>query len=276
MKVLIIPDIHQRHALARSIFEKYVDEVDRVIFLGDFFDSYTETIHDVCMTAELVKEVIHNPKVICLYGNHDISYRYNNQTSNCPGYDTKKSYAINDILKNSDWEKFKYHHVEDGVVYSHAGFTRKLIVQHNILYNNSSLDDISEKTDECYRRDNHVNSYFTPIYTAIDGKRSSRGGDFGGILWCDWDYLSLIENLNQVVGHTPQFYPQVATNLPNHRKTQKICLKHNRDYARKLFKYEDGIWQLPKNFNLAMDCHLKYCAILEDGKNLKLIQNYEN
>lgn len=269
MKTLIIPDIHQRHALARSIFEKYVNEVDRVIFLGDFFDAFVETTYDVCMTAEFVREVIHHPKVVCLFGNHDIAYRYNNKTSNCKGYTKEKSFSINDILKNEEWNKFKYHHIEDGVVYSHAGFTRKLIVQHDILHNNRDLNDIVERTDECYRRN------IEGIYTAIDSRRDSWGGDFGGILWCDWDYLSLVENLNQVVGHTPQFYPQVATNLPNHRKTQKVCLKHNKDYARKLFKYEDGIWQLPKNFNLVMDCHLKYCGILENGKNLKLIQNYE-
>lgn len=275
MKTLIIPDIHQRYSLARSIFEKYVNEVDCVIFLGDFFDNFKETIYDVCMTAEFVKEVLQHPKVVCLYGNHDIAYRYNNETSHCSGYTKEKTYAINDILKSSDWDKFKYHHVEDGVVYSHAGFTGKLIVQHEIMHNNRSLDDIAEKTDECYRRNSEFNSHFTPIYTSIDSKRGCWGGDFGGILWCDWEYLSLVENLNQVVGHTPQYYPQIATNLPNHRKTQKVCLKHNRDYACKLFKYEGGIWQLPSNFNLAMDCHLKYCAILEDGKKLKLIQNYE-
>ncbi len=269
MKTLIIPDIHQKHSLARSIFEKYVNEVDSVVFLGDFFDSLNETMYDVCMTAEFVKEILKHPKVVCLFGNHDIAYRYNNETSHCKGYTKEKTYAINDILKNYDWDKFKYYHVEDDVVYSHAGFTRKLIVQHEVLWDNRSLEEIVEKTDECYRRNQEG------IYSAIDNKRDSWGGDFGGILWCDWDYLSLVENLNQVVGHTPQYYPQITTNLPNHRKTQKVCLKHNRDYAHKLLKYEDGIWKLPANFNLAMDCHLKYCAILEDGKKLKLIQNYD-
>jgi predicted phosphodiesterase len=268
MKTLIIPDIHQRHSLARSIFERYVNEVDRVVFLGDFFDSFNETMYDVCMTAEFVREVIHHPKVVCLYGNHDISYRYNNNESYCPGYKKEKSYSINDILKFSEWSKFKYHHVEDGVVYSHAGFTKKLLLKHEINYDNQNLEEISEKTDECYRRNE------PDFYTWVDNKRGGHF-DFGGILWGDWEYLSLVENLNQVVGHTPQFYPQIATNLPENRKTQKICLKYHKDYARKLFKYEDGIWQLPSNFNLAMDCHLKYCAILENGKNLKLIQNYD-
>ena len=272
MKILIIPDIHCRHELARSIFEKYVNEVDHVVFLGDYFDAFNDTIYSNSMTANFIKEIIDNPKVTLLFGNHDISYRYNNQTSHCPGYTKEKSYAINDILTQKDWDKFKYFVEFDGNVFCHAGFSNKLIIQHDILYDNRSLSEIAEKTDECYRKNEEANLHFTPIYTAIDAKRSSRGGDFGGILWNDWDYLSLVSNINQIVGHTPQFFPKVKFKI-NDRKWQEVCLKHDKDYAKKIFKFDGEFWHLPEHFNLALDTHLKYSAILKNGKKLKIIEN---
>ena len=268
MKILVFPDIHQKTDLARKIFEKLSPQVDKVVFLGDFFDSYGDTVYQAAMIAEFVKDIIHNPKVVCLFGNHDISYRFNNGTSYCPGYSQQKSFAIRDRLSEAEWGRFKYFHQEDGVVYSHAGFCNKVLIKHDILWNNRNLQNVADETDASYRHNE------PSFYTAVDYQRGGNS-DFGGVLWCDWKYLSLNPAFSQVVGHTPQFYPKVRRLVKGTKIFEDVCLRHDKEHATKIFNFKDGVWNLPKNFNLAVDCHLSFVAILEDGKKLTIIDTKE-
>src|ERR1700722_434090 len=72
---LIIGDIHQRISWAQAILEREAGNFDKVIFLGDFFDTHfegpeTATIKE---TAAFYKFVINNYNV-CM-GNHEGGYR---------------------------------------------------------------------------------------------------------------------------------------------------------------------------------------------------------
>lgn len=270
MKILVISDIHQKHKRAKQLIETYINEVDHVVCTGDYFDAFTETIKDVEDTALLLKEyLLYNPKITCLFGNHDIPYCYANNESKCPGYTEAKLYRIRDILKYNDWNQFKYCIEFDEIVYSHAGFNPKLVLSHEILYDNRSYQEIADKTEEHFSR-----NISGSIYTAVDHVRSSRPThQFGNILWGDWGLLGVLDDFSQVVGHSHRPEPQIA--IKEHKKYTTIYkLKDTREEIKGKLSYneKDKLWTLPKRFNLNMDCDLKYAAILTDGKYLKIVE----
>ena len=81
-KVIIVPDVHGR-TFWRLAKEK-VDEVDKIVFLGDYLDPYPAegiTTEDAIKEFEEIIEFKknYNDKVILLYGNHDVTtqiYQY--------------------------------------------------------------------------------------------------------------------------------------------------------------------------------------------------------
>ena len=99
MKVLIIPDVHGSHNW--EIAKEKIDEVDFVVFLGDYGDSWENNWPD---QGENVKAIFdfkrkHPDKVKVLLGNHDWSYisgsRYG---SNCSGHQTSKITEIRSLF----------------------------------------------------------------------------------------------------------------------------------------------------------------------------------
>lgn len=77
MKLLIIPDVHGRDFWIEPF--EHIDEFDKVIFLGDYHDPYPFQVSKDTSRHRLrdilVPKILENKdKVICLVGNHDLSY----------------------------------------------------------------------------------------------------------------------------------------------------------------------------------------------------------
>lgn len=77
-KVLVIPDVHGRLFWKEPV-TKYMDEVDRVVFLGDYLDPYsgeTGLADDIYENMMEIIELKRNnrEKVVLLKGNHDQHY----------------------------------------------------------------------------------------------------------------------------------------------------------------------------------------------------------
>lgn len=79
-KILVIPDVHGR-LFWKDPAQKYVNEVDRIVFLGDYLDPYPQEdgpftpdgiLHNLMDIIHLKQE--HPDKVILLKGNHDEHY----------------------------------------------------------------------------------------------------------------------------------------------------------------------------------------------------------
>ena len=76
-KILVVPDVHGRTFWKQPV-NKYIDQVDRVVFLGDYLDPYRnedieytpENVHDNLMEIIRLK-LNHQGKVILIKGNHD-------------------------------------------------------------------------------------------------------------------------------------------------------------------------------------------------------------
>lgn len=127
MKVLVIPDIHGSTYWKKNFLDN-VEKVSKVVFLGDYVDSFNENekgevaaknFEDIIQTTEKYKE-----KVDILLGNHDISYIYQfNGDPNVSGHQPNMAIRYNDIfVQNKDRIKIV---VKYGKwVFSHAGFSR--------------------------------------------------------------------------------------------------------------------------------------------------------
>lgn len=197
MKTLIIPDLHTKFEKAQRILEKY-DKTHKFIFMGDYFDQFGDTPELNAYTAHwLINTMNAYEDAIFLKGNHDEVYdpRVNVM---CSGFSTQKKKAINEVMKIEDWNRLKYFHHELGWWFSHAGLSVNWHINpmHDTITENT-LQSIIDNAIIQQRADNNTNAIWASSY--------ARGGNcsVGGLLWEDWYDLKLIDDLNQIVGHTP-------------------------------------------------------------------------
>ena len=123
-KTLVLGDIHGRF-IWKQIIEQ--EQPDRVIFIGDYFDSYdlsaAEQIHNF-------KEIIEykesgKAEVILLIGNHDYHYM-SGIDEHYSGYQHKSAPAINQLIEENK------HHLQmvyqmDKYLFSHAGVSSEFM-----------------------------------------------------------------------------------------------------------------------------------------------------
>lgn len=179
-KILIIPDIHNKWFEAEQIIEK--ENPNKVVFLGDYFDDYNDTMEDAEQTAQWLKESLRNPKRTHLLGNHDLAYV--NQSYPCAGFEQGKLYAIKSTGVNLNLLK-NYCYVGDWLC-THAGLSYDFYKAY--ATSGMSVNDLLE-TAEDFR---------------LYGCSPNRGGRdaFGGIVWCDYDEFVDIPDQKQIFGHT--------------------------------------------------------------------------
>lgn len=143
MKTLMIGDIHGRNQW------KYItanEEYDKVVFLGDYFDTHENVSHEEQLKnfEDILTFKSDSPdKVILLYGNHDHSY-YNNER--CSGYNVAYADKISEILKEADQISYlQAVHVQDDIIMSHAGVSEYWLTNVAHLDNPAdiTMDDLS-------------------------------------------------------------------------------------------------------------------------------------
>lgn len=124
MRTLVLGDTHGRF-LWKQIIEQ--EQPDRVIFIGDYFDSYdlsaAEQIHNF-------KEIIEykesgKAEVILLIGNHDYHYM-SGIDEHYSGYQHKSAPAINQLIEENK------HHLQmayklDKYLFTHAGVSSEFM-----------------------------------------------------------------------------------------------------------------------------------------------------
>lgn len=258
-KILVLPDIHNRIATAQRLIDTVPH--DKCILLGDYFDDFGDTPKDVYNTAVWLKEsIVDNPKIVKLFGNHDQSYLFPCRPDfQCSGFTPEKQRAIYSVLNRDDVDKFKFHHVEDGWVFSHAGLRVshwKDMIQYEephdptkeplLVYFDRVMNRWIEKT---------INNIYTINPVPLIAVGWDRGGrqHFGGITWCDFRNLVSIKGINQIVGHTPHKVPQVHAIDGGGGYTVKSIfefLSIKRDWV---------------SINYDLDTHSNHYAVITDG-----------
>jgi hypothetical protein len=184
-KTLIVPDVHQQTIKLNSLRDLF-DEAERVVFLGDFFDSYVPG--GLMNTIEWLNANFANEKFEFLFGNHDCHYAFSNRNFRCSGYTDDSAALISQHLNPAVWERFKVFTRVGCFLLSHAG-----VRPETLRY---SEPDVEQEALMLAR-----SGSFHPLWNA----GWARGGraQFGGPTWLDWRHEFIgVPAQPQIVGHT--------------------------------------------------------------------------
>ena len=201
MKILAVGDTHGE-TTPLEIAKSKINEVDKVIFLGDYVDSFDS---DWCSKQKSTLEQIisfkeSNPdKVFLLFGNHDLSYLSDPHVS---GHQNIAHKSIHDFFKDN-LDCFDVVHVQDSWIFSHAGVSSTWL---------SSVFQLSEKLDLFSFNMNRINDLFHKgkddmfYFENFNHLSFNPYGDspIEGPLWIRPNaLLETLPNIaNQCVGHT--------------------------------------------------------------------------
>lgn len=197
MKTIIIGDIHG-HDTWKTVLKKE-KEWDKVIFLGDYFDSFTVK---PCVQVSNFEQILEFKKedpenVVLILGNHDFHYTAYVGHSRYSGYKTETStyidHKLEDLLKEGILQVC---YVQDNIWFSHAGFSKTWL-------RNRKIDTSKE---DWWKRVNEKFFKIPQFFGFIKKRDSSPYGDniYQGPLWIRPN--SLLEDkpdgVLQIVGHT--------------------------------------------------------------------------
>jgi len=245
MRIVTIGDVHGRDNWLNAVYkldDKGVPtecligkELDMVIFLGDYVDSFdkkdAEVLSNLNNIIQLKKDYPDN--VILLLGNHDLAYICQNYLISGFRFSmmhdlfalfqvNKKLFQIAFQIKNTIW--------------THAGIHKgwwNLYVKPYIT--GKKEDRFSNKLINCKNQADYLNLMYAFNYEPLYMISYYRGGTskVGGPVWADRRevYTKPLEGLYQVVGHTP--VNEVKTyNFPKINVTLTFCdcLEHDKFY----------------------------------------------
>ena len=136
MRIVVIGDVHGLEAW-RNVLENAGD-YDKVIFIGDYVDSYNLlnkfqyfNLKDIIEFKETYPD-----KVVLLLGNHDMHYI--NSDLQCSGFSWNKHKLFHKLYRDNLY-KFKVVHREGDFIFSHAGLSDKYLKDFGI--DGESIDD---------------------------------------------------------------------------------------------------------------------------------------
>ncbi len=208
--VLIIPDVHQDIAWVRRVFAAEA-QWDRVIFLGDYFDSRQPgraSIGDTCQFLLGVRRQF-GDRVTFLLGNHDVQYleakRFcdHRRMPHSLKYQCGSAYshaAAKKVAKGLPvefWMRTRLFVAVQGHLISHAGVAA-------LHWPRGATVAASLRTleDRCAAALRGLRGPSNGLL--LPGR--CRGGeeDIGGITWLDWsiEFDDAATPLPQIVGHT--------------------------------------------------------------------------
>lgn len=124
MKVLVIGDIHGRYIWKEIVTkEGGVHAVDKIVFIGDYFDSPVVSPRKIASNFEIIVNfATRNSRKVCLLvGNHDFHYLYPDFPKSS-GYDAKNATIAKILLEKAKRSRVLMAATNfDGVLYTHAG-----------------------------------------------------------------------------------------------------------------------------------------------------------
>ena len=97
-KILVVPDVHGRNVWEKAASKLVFGEVDQIIFVGDYFDSFNiDGKSQIENFKDIIKFKKDNPDTVTLLtGNHDLQYITDTA---CSGYQAGNHYTIKNLLQ---------------------------------------------------------------------------------------------------------------------------------------------------------------------------------
>ena len=205
-KILILPDIHGRKFWHDAV-EKYKDEVEKIIFLGDYLDPYgyegvtaDDAIQEFCDILEFKDNNM--DKTILLLGNHDICYFNEYFRINAGGgrFDYFNAEKIKELFTdNMNMFQLAYEQKvgDTRYLFTHAGIVRGWYEFNFGVRGNLTVENLNKllDTEEGVKALSNVGLYRWGSY------------DYGSMVWADvheQQKKRLFEDVYQVFGHTQQ------------------------------------------------------------------------
>ena len=210
-RTIIFSDLHLRHDHVDSVLS-WEGHYDKVILLGDMFDNYNDTPAQNADAARWLKRMLADPRVVALVANHDQQYIWPHHPSWCWGITPEKAAAVRAVLSDADLAKLRPYHVDQGILFSHAGFDERLpqvLATHGCSAPERplTLATITAYIDTVWESVCMLYSMGRTHPLLEPG--SSRGGlqRVGGITWEDLNSHVPVAALGQIVGHSIQSSP---------------------------------------------------------------------
>ena len=190
-KILIVPDVHGRAFWHRAM--ELVDQVDQIVFLGDYLDPYSHEGISFDLALEEFNKILEFKKeypelVTLLVGNHDMHYIIKD-FMDCSRRNTAMLDQLHKLY-NSNLDLFNLIRIEDDWLFSHAGVYKGWMNKYEF-----TLEDLNLKT------------FLGSHWPALEDLSMYRGGyNFvGSCVWADIRESvknELFPGYKQVVGHT--------------------------------------------------------------------------
>lgn len=190
-KILIVPDVHGRAFWHRAM--ELVDQVDQIVFLGDYLDPYSHEGISFDLALEEFNKILEFKKeypdlITLLVGNHDMHYIIKD-FMDCSRRNTDMLDQLHKLY-NSNLDLFDLIHIEDDWLFSHAGVYKGWMDKYEF-----TLEDLNLKT------------FLGSHWPALEDLSMYRGGyNFvGSCVWADIRESiknELFPGYKQVVGHT--------------------------------------------------------------------------
>lgn len=190
-KIIIVPDVHGRTFW--KLAKEKINEVDRIVFLGDYLDPYPFERISSREAIEELKEIIDlkkkfPEKVILLIGNHDLNYMdLSENIFPCSRYDDRNAPEIKKIFEENK-ELFQLLYKEDRYLFSHAGVVEDWMKE---LCKCENLDELLGNQSLAY-----------DYLWCVSGIRGGYG-KYGSCVWSDVrEFDNTFSGVFQIFGHT--------------------------------------------------------------------------
>jgi hypothetical protein len=219
-RVLVVPDVHGRTFWKEGV-SKWLEDVDKVVFLGDYLDPYEYHLPDALYAnlMEIIELKRKEPeKVVLLKGNHDEHYasRLFRELGGGSRMDVANWDRYHEVF-SANRALFRLAHLEvvGGVpyVFTHAGLTAYWLSKVNETLWHIDDDELSVADPAIIDRINALawDNWGPELLAVVGHCRSWFGGEkTGSILWADIREHSLdkaphvygLDEVFQVFGHT--------------------------------------------------------------------------
>src|SRR5690606_32086383 len=130
MRTIAIGDIHGTQWWQDIV---NAETYDKVIFIGDYFDSFSVPGEEQLRNFNHIVEFARgsDKEVILLVGNHELHVMPEGGDDKYSGYNTRWAPHFTTALQNNR-DLLKPCHVDQGILYSHAGVTESWLRQHKV------------------------------------------------------------------------------------------------------------------------------------------------
>lgn len=196
MKTLFIGDLHLQGSLILSKLSEEVLDVERIIFMGDYFDQWGQDKKEQLYRDEAnflfawkLKMEEKGVEVVCILGNHDMPYIIDKPRY----YSMQEHGTVRYLRKILLALKPQIAYRMNDVLISHAGFAGK--------------ESPEDWMFQALTGENIIENYFR--FEELESQVGrERGGiyPYGSCIWSDLHVTFKAYNINcnrQVVGHTP-------------------------------------------------------------------------